>query len=76
MVIIINRHKQAAVSVEVTLCTLSVMSLCCDSTGLMGLLEKRRFRNFLIWANDFNEADPKTFKGVSIMHVPNVSHFN
>lgn len=34
--------------------------------GLMGLLEKRRFRNFLMWANDYNMNDPKTFKGMCI----------
>ena len=29
----------------------------------MGLLEKRRFRNFLMWVTDYDENDPKTFKG-------------
>lgn len=29
------------------------------------MLEKRRFRNLLLWASDFNENDPKTFKGAS-----------
>ena len=29
----------------------------------MGLLEKRRYRNFLIYASDYDENDPKTFKG-------------
>jgi Rab GDP dissociation inhibitor len=32
------------------------------ASGLMGLFEKRRFRNFLIWVFDFDEKDPKTFK--------------
>lgn len=32
------------------------------STSLMGLLEKRRFRNFLVFVNDCDENDPKTFK--------------
>lgn len=32
--------------------------------GLMGLMEKRRFRNFVIWSNDFNESDPSTHKGI------------
>lgn len=34
------------------------------SSSLMGLLEKRRFRNLLIWASDYNEKDPKTFKDI------------
>jgi len=33
------------------------------NSSLMGLLEKRRYRNFLIYASDYNENDPKTFKG-------------
>lgn len=28
----------------------------------MGMFEKRRFRNFLIYVQDFNTADPKTWK--------------
>jgi len=32
------------------------------ASGLMGLFEKRRFRNFLIWVHEFEEQDPKTFK--------------
>ncbi|XP_002130815.2 rab GDP dissociation inhibitor alpha-like [Ciona intestinalis] len=35
------------------------------STSLMGIFEKRRFRNFLIWLSEYNEADPKTHKDVS-----------
>ena len=31
--------------------------------GLMGLFEKRRFRDFMVAANDFNQEDPKTYKG-------------
>lgn len=34
------------------------------SSSLMGLFEKRRFRNFLIWVNDYDERDPKTYKDV------------
>lgn len=34
------------------------------ASSLMGILEKRRFRNFLIWVMNFNEEDPKTFQGV------------
>ncbi len=40
------------------------MKLIC--VGLMGLLEKRRFRNFLVFANNYDAADPKTQKGVYI----------
>ncbi|CAG0920730.1 unnamed protein product [Notodromas monacha] len=32
------------------------------SSDLMGLFEKRRFRNFLIYVQDLNEDDPKTWK--------------
>nr|XP_014346326.1 PREDICTED: rab GDP dissociation inhibitor beta [Latimeria chalumnae] len=31
-------------------------------SSLMGLLEKRRFRRFLIYVTDFDENDPKTFQ--------------
>lgn len=34
------------------------------SSDLMGLFEKRRFRSFLIYVQDFDEADPKTWKEV------------
>ena len=37
--------------------------------GLMGLMEKRRFRNFLIYVNDYDEKDPKTHKGMSSCNV-------
>jgi len=30
---------------------------------LMGLLEKRRFRNFLVFVNEYDAKDPKTHKG-------------
>lgn len=30
----------------------------------MGLFEKRRFRKFLIYVNEFNLEDPKTWKDV------------
>ena len=33
------------------------------ASGLMGLFEKRRFRNFLIWVQEFDEQNPKTFQG-------------
>ena len=32
------------------------------ASGLMGLFEKRRFRSFLVWVQEFDENDPKTFK--------------
>lgn len=35
------------------------------SSSLMGLMEKRRFKNFVMWANDFNENDPNTHKGLT-----------
>lgn len=34
------------------------------SSSLLGLMEKRRFRNFLIWANDYDEKNPATLKGL------------
>lgn len=34
------------------------------SSSLMGLFEKRRFRSFLIFIQDFNKDDPKTWKEV------------
>ncbi|XP_008547480.1 rab GDP dissociation inhibitor alpha [Microplitis demolitor] len=33
------------------------------SSDLMGLFEKRRFRNFLTWVQNMQEDDPKTFDG-------------
>ncbi|XP_064399911.1 rab GDP dissociation inhibitor beta-like [Halichondria panicea] len=33
------------------------------TSSLMGLLEKRRFRNFMLWTDDFNKDEPATFKG-------------
>lgn len=35
------------------------------TSSLMGMLEKRRFRNFLIFVNEYDVKDPKTHKGVS-----------
>ena len=32
------------------------------SSDLMGLFEKRRFKNFLVFVQDFDENDPKTWK--------------
>jgi len=33
-------------------------------SDLMGLFEKRRFKNFLIFVQDFDESDPKSWKDV------------
>ena len=30
----------------------------------MGLLEKRRFKNFVVWANAYDETRPSTQKGL------------
>ncbi|KAI3386052.1 hypothetical protein SNEBB_001856 [Seison nebaliae] len=35
------------------------------STSLLGLFEKRRFRNFLQWVQNYDDADPKTFKDLN-----------
>jgi Rab GDP dissociation inhibitor len=34
------------------------------SSDLMGLFEKRRFKNFLVFVQDFDENDPKTWKDI------------
>merc|ERR1712025_904174 len=34
------------------------------SSDLMGLFEKRRFKNFLVWVQEFSEDDPKTWKDI------------
>jgi len=34
-------------------------------TSLMGFFEKRKFRNFLIWMNDYNVNDKSTWKDIS-----------
>lgn len=40
------------------------------SSDLMGLFEKRRFKNFLVFVQDFDEADPKTWKDVDPKGTP------
>ncbi|XP_054715900.1 rab GDP dissociation inhibitor beta-like [Uloborus diversus] len=35
-------------------------------SNLMGMFEKRRFRNFLVYVQEFNPEDPKTFKDVDV----------
>jgi len=34
------------------------------ASSLMGLFEKRRFRNLLVWVSEYDEKDPKTYKDV------------
>merc|ERR1712142_5999 len=34
------------------------------SSDLMGMFEKRRFKNFLVFVQDFDENDPKTWKDI------------
>ncbi|XP_031162047.1 rab GDP dissociation inhibitor beta [Sander lucioperca] len=34
------------------------------SSGLMGLFEKRRFKNFLQYISNFDESNPKTMEGI------------
>lgn len=36
------------------------------SSSLMGMFEKRRFRSFLIFVQDFNKEDTKTWKDVNV----------
>ena len=39
-------------------------------SGLMGLFEKRRMRNYLLYVMDYNEKDPKTWKGMDLTRMP------
>ena len=41
----------------------------------MGLFEKRRFKNFLSWVNDYDQNNPATFKKVDPMKVPMIKVF-
>lgn len=34
------------------------------ASGLMGIFEKRRFKNFLVWAQGIEEGNPATFQGL------------
>lgn len=34
------------------------------SSSLMGLFEKRRFKNLLVWVNNYDEKDPKTYNDI------------
>ena len=45
------------------------MSLKYFSPALMGLFEKRRFKNFLQYVQDFDENDPKTWKDYDIKNM-------
>ena len=38
------------------------------SSSLMGIFEKRRFRSFLIFVNNFDLDNPKTWDGESFCH--------
>merc|ERR1711983_151476 len=40
------------------------------SSDLMGMFEKRRFKNFLVFAQDFDEKDPKTWKDLDPSVTP------
>ena len=40
------------------------------STSLMGMFEKRRFKNFLHFVSNFDENDPKTWQGNCSMTYP------
>lgn len=39
------------------------------ATSLMGIFEKRRFRKLLMFVNDFEPNDPKTFQGEAIFSL-------
>lgn len=36
------------------------------SSPLMGIFEKRRMKNFLVWAEAYKESDPSTHQGLNI----------
>lgn len=36
------------------------------SSGLMGMFQKRRFKSFVQWVNDYEESDPKTHSGLNL----------
>ena len=40
------------------------------SSDLMGMFEKRRFKNFLVFVQDFDEKDPKTWKDLDPSTTP------
>lgn len=46
------------------------------SSDLMGLFEKRRFRNFLTWVQNLQEDDPKTYDGFDPFHNPMSALYN
>jgi len=46
------------------------------SSGLMGMFEKRRFRKFLIFVNDFDESNPATFQGMDPKSTPMSAVYN
>ncbi|CAD5221029.1 unnamed protein product [Bursaphelenchus okinawaensis] len=40
------------------------------ATSLMGMFEKRRFKKFLVWVQNFNPEDPKTWDGLDPKSTP------
>ena len=42
----------------------------------MGMFEKRRFRKFLIFVNDFDESNPATFQGMDPKSTPMSAVYN
>ncbi|CAD6207122.1 GSCOCG00010123001-RA-CDS [Cotesia congregata] len=46
------------------------------SSDLMGLFEKRRFRNFLTWVQNLQEDDPKSYDGFDPFHNPMSALYN
>ena len=52
---------------HVHLLTISYVVTPTHHPGLMGLFEKRRFRDFMVAANDFSLEDPKTYKSESLV---------
>eukprot|EP00304_Pavlova_gyrans_P005172 CAMPEP_0206047050 /NCGR_PEP_ID=MMETSP1466-20131121/20186_1 /ASSEMBLY_ACC=CAM_ASM_001126 /TAXON_ID=44452 /ORGANISM="Pavlova gyrans, Strain CCMP608" /LENGTH=450 /DNA_ID=CAMNT_0053422055 /DNA_START=55 /DNA_END=1407 /DNA_ORIENTATION=+ len=44
-------------------------------SGLMGLFEKRRFRNFLVYVQDYEEANPATHKGRDLKRITGAALF-
>jgi len=40
------------------------------NSALMGIFQKRRFRNFITWVNNYDEKDSKTHEGLDLNRVP------
>ena len=54
-----------------TVCNIVHSIIRTPCIGLMGLLEKRRFQKFLVFCNDYEEADPKTHQGMYMYNCNN-----